>query len=426
MMDCNSRVDWPRFIVAGVPVHARNTPERCLTIFPAFGVMKMARQNWFQIVCVALLAIAGGLRNSFGDETPTPAGTPPASASYDVFDAKAAAANEKEAATNDATSTKAAAADSAQDEGENVKAASRAADSANAVDVFGAVNKGQVEMKFIARSSHAARVILTNKTKQPLTVRLPEAFAGVPVLAQRQGGGGGGGHFGGGGGQFGGGGGQNPGVGGGAGGGGLGGGGGRGFGGGGGGGIFSIPPEQTAKLDVEVICLDHGLRDPSSSKLYQMVPIEQHVNRPAVVELLKALGRGELQHGAAQAAAWHLNNDIPWQALATKLQGTVRSTVRPPYFSQYEIQAGMAYSGEAARRGQLAQLQNMNSGNASFAASSEAVSTAPDHVTAPASEAAPEKPAAKTDAKQRTRRVRPAARQNTEKARAATDPATQL
>jgi hypothetical protein len=80
-----------------------------------------------------------------------------------------------------------------------------------------------------------------------------------------------------------------------------------------------------------------------------MVPADSVVARPAVVELLKAFGRGELKHGAAQAAAWHLNNDLSWQQLAAKLQGTKRSFRRPPYFSADEIRTGMAYATEAER-----------------------------------------------------------------------------
>jgi hypothetical protein len=213
----------------------------------------------------------------------------------------------------------------------------------DAVDIFAAVDDGQADVLFIARNDHAARVIITNKTKQPLSVRLPEAFAGVPVLAQFGGGGGG---RGGGGGGFGGGGqgGQQQSV---------GGGGGGGFGGGGqgggGGGFFSVPPEKTIKVNLPVVCLDHGLRDPSSSKPYKMVPILDHIQRPEVAELMKAYGRGELQHGAAQAAAWHLNSGISWDELAAKLTGTVRSHSRAPWFSGEEIRAGMAYANEARR-----------------------------------------------------------------------------
>lgn len=224
---------------------------------------------------------------------------------------------------------------------------------AGGIDLFDAMDAGQIDVTFIAKSDRAAKILITNKQPQPIHLKLPEAFAGVPVLAQFGGGGGGrgGGGFGGGGGGRGGGG-----LGGGGGGGGqqsvgggLGGGGGGLGGGGGGGGLFSVPPEQTAKINVPVVCLDHGLQNPSSSNKYKMVPAEEHLDRPAVVELLKAFGRGELQHGATQAAAWHLNNDLSWEQLAAKLQGTRRSPRRPPYFSRDEIQAGIAYAGEAVQ-----------------------------------------------------------------------------
>jgi hypothetical protein len=242
------------------------------------------------------------------------------------------------------------------------------------VEFFQAMEDGQVDVKFIAKSDRAARILITNKTQQPINLQLPEAFAGVPILAQIGGGGRGGGGFGGGGqggGGFGGGGGGQQSVGGGLG----GGGGGLGGGGlGGGGGVFSIPPEETAKINVPVVCLDHGLRNPSSASKYTIVPADRHLDRPAVIELLKAFGRGELQHGAAQAAAWNLNNDLSWNELATKLQGTRRSLSRPPYFSRDEIQAGMAYASEAHRLAE-ANADQYHSKSKAEGASSESRST---------------------------------------------------
>src|SRR3954470_2768360 len=231
------------------------------------------------------------------------------------------------------------------------KSAALPAASGSGVEFFEAVEAGQINAKFIALNDHEAKLIVTNNTDQPLNLKLPDAFAGVPVAAQFGGAGGarggGGGARGGGGRTGGGGGGQQQSVGG-------GGGGGLGGGiGGGGGGQFSVPPEKTEKIDIAVVCLDHGLRDPSSSAPYKMVPADSIVNSPAVVELLKAFGRGELKHGAAQAAAWHLNNDISWQQLAAQLQGTKRSLRRPPYFSADEIRSGMTYATEAQRLAEL-------------------------------------------------------------------------
>ena len=212
------------------------------------------------------------------------------------------------------------------------------------VEFFDAIDDQQIDVKFIAKSDHEARVFIKNNTNQPINLKVPEAFAGV-TLAQFGGGGrggGGGGNRGGGGG-----GGQQQSVGGGGGGGGFGGG---GQGGGGGGGVFSVPPEQTAKVDVEVVCLDHGLRDPNSSAAYKMVRADEFLEeRPAVVELLKAFGRGELKHNAVQAAAWNLNSGRSWDQLASQLTGTRRSLNRAPYFTPAEIREGMTYANAATR-----------------------------------------------------------------------------
>jgi hypothetical protein len=324
-----------------------------------FGVTKMAQSIRWTVFFAALLPLVMAGANAFSDEE-------------SVQDAKFAPTDNSKAETAAETGSNSTDGEATSNDGSNRQARRESNESPKPVDLFSAVKEGQLEMKFIARSDHDARVILTNKTKQPMSIRLPEAFAGVPVLSQRVGGGGGGNFGGGGNTNFGGG---NQGIGGGFGGGGFGGG---GFGGGGGG-FFSIPPEQTARLDVDVVCLDHGLRDPSSSKPYQMVPIEQYVDNPAVVELIKAFGRGELQHGAAQAAAWHLNSGLSWAELAAKQQGTVRSGPnRPPYFSRYEIQAGMAYAQEAARLGQIAAMERMRNAPAPTPVGSEVISNAPD------------------------------------------------
>ncbi len=204
-------------------------------------------------------------------------------------------------------------------------------------DLFQAIDNHQVDVKFIAKSDHDARVLVKNNTNQPLSLHMPETFAGVPVLAQF--GGGGGGRGGGGGGRSSSsshsgssGGGQQQSVGGG--GGGIGGGG----GGGGGGGFFNVAPDETAKIDVPVVCLNHGFREPNSSASYNMVRADEYLeDHPAVVELLKAFGKGDLDHQAVQAAAWHLNNDMSWDELKAQLQGTKRSHNRPPYFTAAEL-----------------------------------------------------------------------------------------
>lgn len=224
-----------------------------------------------------------------------------------------------------------------------------AASAKDPVGLFDGMKNGTIEGKVVPLSDHQARIFITNKTDQPLSIKLPDAFAAVP-LAQFGGGGGGRGGGGGGGrsssrsssssGS------QNQSSGGGL--------GGSGGGGGGGGGLFSVPPEKTAEIDAETLCLDHGLRDPSPSVPYKLVPADEHVDRPAVVELLKAFGRGELDHQAAQAAAWHLNNDMSWDELAAQQTGTKRSINRRPYFTAEQLKAATIYSTAAVAKAEEA------------------------------------------------------------------------
>lgn len=236
------------------------------------------------------------------------------------------------------------------------------------VEMFQAIDNGDIEVKFIPMSSEKGTVIITNKTKKKMRVELPAAFAGVP-LAQFGGGGGGfggqgGGGFGGqGGGGFGGGGGGNQGVGGGfggqGGGGGFGGGGGGfgGQGGGGGGGFFNVMPEKVQRLKVQGVCLDHGLEDPDPQIPYELKPISAYTQKPGVADLCHMLGSGELNQRSAQAAAWHLNNGMSWEELANKrVEHLIGDDT--PYFSRQELQ--VAYKAAEAAKERHAAREKAN------------------------------------------------------------------
>ncbi len=235
------------------------------------------------------------------------------------------------------------------------------------VGMFEAMESGEIEVRFIAVSAERATVIVKNKSGKPLQVRLPEAFAGVPVHAQFGGLGGGGGGFGGGGlgggggGFGGGGGGGGQGLGGGFGGGAGGGlGGGGGFGGGGlggggggfGGGLLNMSPEKVRRLKVTTVCLEHGKKDPHSRMEYKIIPIETFTKKREVIELCKLLGTGRLNRDAAQAATWFFTNGMSWQQLANKVGKVHLHGGREPFFSPQEIAVGMkiaAYCQQRAR-----------------------------------------------------------------------------
>jgi hypothetical protein len=230
---------------------------------------------------------------------------------------------------------------------------------AEEVDLFAAMESGDIEARLILKDATSGTVMIANKTKKPLKIKLPDAFAGVPVAAQFGcpgggcPGGGGGGGFGGGGG-----GGGNQGVGGG--GGGLGGGGGGGFGGGGGGGggLFNIAPEKAGKIKVVTVCLEHGKDDPNPRIAYELKPIESFTQDPKLIEVVKMLSRGEVDQHSAQAAAWHLGSGLSFEALAAKigkkhLDGTVE-----PFFSSLHVRRAAAITQVATERAEKAETSS--------------------------------------------------------------------
>jgi len=213
---------------------------------------------------------------------------------------------------------------------------SRTAEKSKRVELFAALESGEIEVEFIAQDSTTANVMIKNKTDQPLSVQLPSVFAGVPVLAQIGAGGAGasgGGISGSGGGSQG-----------------LGGGG-RGDVGGGGSGLFRVAPEKVRKIKVPCACLQHGKPDPTPRMKYEIRPIETLTRDERVIELCLMLGRREIPQSAAQAAAWHLANSLSWQQLAAK--NRVESRLRnyaDRYFSPRELDLAMRIASEATRR----------------------------------------------------------------------------
>jgi hypothetical protein len=195
------------------------------------------------------------------------------------------------------------------------------------VEMFAAMEKGDIKVRLIPKDSTLCNVLIENKTDKPLNVKLPKSFAGVPVLAQLGGGGnrqGGNRNSGGGGNQS------------------MGGGMGGMMGGGGGmgGGMFNVAPEKVGQFKVKTVCLEHGKREPSEQVPYEIKPLESVTDKAGVRELCESLGEGQVDQRAAQVAAWHLNNDMTWEQLAAKEIHRANGA-RYPYFSREEIQEGM-------------------------------------------------------------------------------------
>jgi hypothetical protein len=211
-------------------------------------------------------------------------------------------------------------------------------DPANAVDLFSAIDKGQVDVKVIPKDSSQLRVMIENKTDKPLTVKLPDAFAAVPVLAQNaaparnnnanknnnN---------------------QNQGMGGGMGMGGMGGG---GMGMGGMGGMMNIAPEKVGQFKVATVCLDHGKGEPRAAIPYVLKPLEDYTTQAGVREVCEMLGNGKINQRVAQVCVWHLNNGLTWEHLSAKQLRFADGSSRP-YFTQQELQAAMQVSAAAVQ-----------------------------------------------------------------------------
>ncbi len=211
------------------------------------------------------------------------------------------------------------------------------------LDLFAGIDDGKIEAIVIPRDSKRVTLQLKNKSDQPITIRLPEAFAAVPVQAQFAGGGpfgggngigfgqGGGNHAGGQGG------GQGLGVGGGQNGGQNGGfnaGGRRRERGGGGPGIFSVPAGKVIKVKLTSVCLEYGKPEPSARNEYVVKPIETLCDKPEVVSILRSLSTGEVSQEVAQLAAWNVANGTSFEQIAaikTKLG------LQQPTYSQSAI-----------------------------------------------------------------------------------------
>ena len=200
------------------------------------------------------------------------------------------------------------------------------ADGYDHVEMFSAMDDGTIKVELIPKDATQANVFVTNLDDKPLAVEMPEAFVGIPVLAQGFGGGQGGGF---GGGQ--GGGGRGGGFGGGQGGGhGFGGGGGQGRGGGGfggggqggggqgggfGGGVFNIPPGKRAKVTFTTVCLEFHKPDPRPSMKYEIKPAKDYITDESIIEMLKMVANDEVSQPIAQAASWHRLDGLSWEFL---------------------------------------------------------------------------------------------------------------
>ncbi|MEZ6065558.1 MAG: hypothetical protein R3B90_07555 [Planctomycetaceae bacterium] len=209
---------------------------------------------------------------------------------------------------------------------------------AEQVDVFAAIDAGDISVAMRPRDETGGAIFVENLSDRPLTVVLPEAIVGVQVFPQsifgngnssvgqnqnqNQG--------------------QNQPVGGGPTNGNANGNSGPLFGANANGnrpgpGFFSVPPGHVTRIEYRSVCLVHGAKEPRRGQVYRLVRVADYSNDPRLPELLKLVGEGDVDPQAAQAAAWHIANDMSWQSLQDKR--TPHLNAAPTrYFSQGDLQ----------------------------------------------------------------------------------------
>ena len=194
------------------------------------------------------------------------------------------------------------------------------------VDLFEGIEDHQLGARVYPMSAYSSSVFISNLTKEPLTVKVPAAVSSVHILAQA---------------------GPNPGL--------L-----QTLQGGsqtqvgdsqavGGNlnpvgnnqnidfnGLFTIPPEQTVKLKLSSVCLEHGKPCPSSLKTYELRPIESQVKDKALVLVLQKFNPKRDDLEMVQAIAWHLSSHLGWQELASKKKHQIVGG-GVPYFTPAQL-----------------------------------------------------------------------------------------
>jgi hypothetical protein len=210
-------------------------------------------------------------------------------------------------------------------------------DAAQGIDVFAAVEAGDLEVSVVPQNERRVTIQLKNISNRPLTIQLPPAFAAVPILAQQPGlfpgfpnpggqnqnqqqapqqlglgmnGGNRGGNNNGGGNLF--------------------------------GGMFDIPAGRAIKIKADAVCLEYGKPSPDARMKYELKPLAEVCDKPELAAVLTSLGKDQIDQRTAQAAAWHLTDDLSFNKLAGLLRREVGAT-KEYQFTQDQVAAAQKY-----------------------------------------------------------------------------------
>jgi hypothetical protein len=92
------------------------------------------------------------------------------------------------------------------------------------------------------------------------------------------------------------------------------------------GGIFNIPAGKAIKIKAEAVCLEFGKPSPDARMKYELKPLDSVCDKPELAAVLTSLGQEQIDQRTAQAAAWHLTDDLSFDKLVGLLRREVGAT----------------------------------------------------------------------------------------------------
>ena len=82
-------------------------------------------------------------------------------------------------------------------------------------------------------------------------------------------------------------------------------------------GLLNVPAGRTVRVRIPAVCLEHGRPDPGPRHAYELRPLESFSSDPRLKYILGLLATGHFSQRETQIAAWHVSSDMSWDELDT-------------------------------------------------------------------------------------------------------------
>jgi hypothetical protein len=104
---------------------------------------------------------------------------------------------------------------------------------------------------------------------------------------------------------------------------------------------------------LNTICLEEGRPDPKPNMEYVLMPLEKFNNDPRIAEICMMLGNNEIATPIAQAAAWHITDNLSWGQLLVKNRRESMDGSFERFFNPVQIQYAQRLLVAAQERAQI-------------------------------------------------------------------------